>query len=96
MTTTFWLSDIEGAELKVDHKDGRTRLTVKDIYSVSSTQLDLGSVEENVKPTYLEEIYLNRKGEFKRLFLRKDGELIGEIIEREIQSLIDEANDNDW
>ena len=69
MTTTFWLSDIDGASLVVEHKEGRTRLTVKEIYSVSSTAMNFGSVQENVKKQYLEEYYLNKKGEFKKLFI---------------------------
>src|SRR6056300_888917 len=44
MTTTFWLSDISGAELVVEKKDGRTRLTVKKIYSISSTSIQIGNV----------------------------------------------------
>ena len=37
MSTTFWLQDLEGGKLIVNHKNGRTRLTIKDIYSISST-----------------------------------------------------------
>lgn len=96
MTTTFWLSDIDGANLVVEHKEGRTRLTVKEIYSISSTAMNFGSVQENVKKEYLEEYYLNRKGEFKKLFIRKDGKLINEIIESAINGLIEQKNDNDW
>lgn len=95
MTTTFWLSDIDGASLVVEHKEGRTRLTVKEIYSVSSTAMNFGSVQENVKKQYLEEYYLNKKGEFKKLFIRKDGELINKIIQNSIRTLIEEKND-DW
>lgn len=50
MTIPFWLTGISGTELGVK-KDGRTRLTVKKIYSISSTKLDFGSVKENVKPS---------------------------------------------
>ena len=55
MTTTFWLSDIDGANLVVENKEGRTRLTVTEIYSISSTVMNFGSVQENVKKQYLEE-----------------------------------------
>lgn len=96
MTTTFWLSDIAGAKLKVDKKDGRTRLTFSDIFSISSTKLDFGQVEQNVKPSYLNEIYVNnKKGVFKNLFLKKDGKLINDIIELKIKELLDTDSD-DW
>ena len=95
MTTTIWLQDISGAELIVEKKDGRTRLTVKKIFAVSSARLDLGMVEENVTPSYIEEVYVKKKnGEFRPLFLRKDGNLINTIIEREINALL--PNDDDW
>jgi len=95
MTTTFFISDITGAKLKVDRKGKRTRLTVSDIYSISSIKLDFGEVEENVKPDYAEDIYL-KKGKFKKLFLRKDGKLLNDIIVRAIKTLLDENNDNKW
>ena len=95
-TTTFWLTDIAGAKLKVQKKDGRTRLTVYDIYSISSTRLDMGMVEENVTPTYAGEIYISKKkGVFKNLFLKKDGRLIHKIIESKIEELL-EGEDDDW
>ena len=50
MTTTIWLSNIAGAKMKIDKKDGKTRVTIIDIYSVSNTQMDFGVVKENIKP----------------------------------------------
>lgn len=95
MTTTFWLTDISGAELVVEKKDGRTRLTVKKIYSISSTKLDFGNVEQNVKPSYIEDIYVKKKnGAFKNGFIKKDGKLINDIIVREINALL--PSNDDW
>lgn len=96
MTTTFWLSDIEGAKMKVEHKDNRTRITINDIYSISSTKINLGQVEENIKPIYAEEIYVSKNGVFKKFFLKKDGKLIEEIINREINNLIKYETEDDW
>ena len=93
MTTTFWLSDISGADMKVEKKDGRTRITLSKIFSVSSTTMNFGSVLQNPKPTYAEKVYL-KKGEFKRLFIKKDGALIEEIILREIKALL--PGNDDW
>lgn len=91
MTTNQWLKDISGAELVVEKKDGRTRVTVKKIFAVSSYTLE----GINVTPTYIEEIYVKKKnGEFRPLFLKKDGDLINTIIEREINALL--PSDDDW
>ena len=99
MSTTFWLQDLEGGKLIVNHKNGRTRLTIKDIYSISSTALNYGGVMTNPdKPTYAHEMYVKRKkGVFKKLFLKKDGNLLNQIIIKEINSLINEnSTDEDW
>ena len=97
MTTTFWLTDISGAELVVEKKDGRTRLTVKKIYSISSTKLDFGNVEQNVKPSFIEDMYIKKKnGTFKKLFIKKDGKLINDIIVREINALLPSNDDDNW
>jgi len=97
MTTTFWLSDIAGAKMIVQKKEGRTRITLKDIYSVSSTKIDLGVVEQNVKPSYASEIYYKRnKGSFSKLFVRKDAKLINEIIEKTIKELLPSEENDDW
>ena len=50
------------------------------IFSISRNTINLGNVIQNPKPTYIEEGYL-KKGEFKRLFIKKDGALIDEIIQ---------------
>ena len=97
MTTTFWLSDIAGAKMRVQKKEGRTRITLRDIYSVSSIKIDLGVVEENVKPVYASDIYYKRnKNSFIKLFVRKDAKLIDEIIERAIKELLPSEEDDDW
>lgn len=97
MTTTFWLTDISGADLVVEKKDGRTRLTVRKIHSISSVSISLDNVHQNVTPTYLGEIYLKKKnGEFRNSFIKKDGKLINDIIEREINALIPNNDDDDW
>jgi hypothetical protein len=97
MTTTFWLTDISGADLVVEKKDGRTRLTVRKIYSISSVSITIGDVQENVTPTYLEEIYVKkRNGEFRNSFIKKDGKLINDIIEREINALLPSNDDDNW
>lgn len=95
MTTTMWLQDISGAELLVEKKGNRTRLTVKKIYSVSSVSLDLGGIQENVTPTYIEDVYLKKKdGTFRKGFIKKDAKLIDDIIVREINSLV--PSNDDW
>ena len=95
MTTTMWLSDIAGAKMRVQKKEGRTRITLRDIYSVSSTKIDIGVVEENVKPIYANEIYYKKnKNSLSKLFVRKDAKLINEIIERTVKELYEE--DDDW
>jgi len=97
MTTTFWLSDISGAKMKVQKKEGRTRITISDIYSISSIKIDLGSVEQNVKPMYATSVYYNRKkGVFKKLFIRKDNKLINDIIEKSIDKLLPNEEQDDW
>ena len=97
MTTTFWLSDISGAKMKVQKKEGRTRITISDIYSISSIKIDLGSVEQNVKPMYATWVYYNRKkGVFKKLFIRKDNKLINDIIEKSIDKLLPNEEQDDW
>lgn len=97
MTTTIWLRDISGADLIVEKKDGRTRLTVRKIYSISSVSITIGDVQENVTPTYLEEIYVKKKnGEFRNSFIKKDGKLINDIIEREINALLPSNDDDNW
>ena len=93
MTTTIFLQEIGGGKLTVNHKNGRTRLTITDIHSISSSSIHLGAVSTNAqKPTYLHRIYA-RKGKFSKKFLKKDGKLLNEIIKKEINSLI--SND-DW
>ena len=96
LTTKIWLQTLYGAELVVEKKDGRTRVTVKKIFAVSNRKPLFGSVEENVTtPTYIEDVYVKKKnGEFRPLFLRKDGDLINTIIEREINALL--PSDDDW
>ena len=97
MTTTFWLSDISGAKMKGQKKEGRTRITISDIYSISSIKIDLGSVEQNVKPMYATWVYYNRKkGVFKKLFIRKDNKLINDIIEKSIDKLLPNEEQDDW
>ena len=97
MTTTFWLSDISGAKMKVQKKEGRTRITISDIYSISSIKIDLGSVEQNVKPMYATSVYYNRKkGVFKKLFIKKDNKLINDIIEKSIDKLLPNEEQDDW
>ena len=63
------------------------------IFSISRNTINLGNVIQNPKPTYIEEGYL-KKGEFKRLFIKKDGALIEEIILREIKALL--PGNDDW
>ena len=97
MTTTFWLTDIAGAKMKVQKKEGRTRITISEIYSISSIKLNFGGVEENVKPDYATSIYYNRrKGVFKKLFTRKDSKLINGIIEKSIDKLLPKEEQDDW
>ena len=97
MTTTFWLSDISGAKMKVQKKEGRTRITISDIYSISSIKIDLGSLEQNVKPMYATSVYYNRKkGVFKKLFIKKDNKLINDIIEKSIDKLLPNEEQDDW
>tara|TARA_B110000459_G_C16231769_1_gene325287 strand:+ start:117 stop:578 length:462 start_codon:yes stop_codon:yes gene_type:complete len=97
MTTTIWLSNIAGAKMKIDKKDGKTRVTIIDIYSVSNTQMDFGVVKENIKPSYADEIYYKRKKRvFSRLFMRKDNKLINVIIEKAIDKLLPKEEQDDW
>ena len=92
--TPPYIRDISGAELVVEKKEGRTRLTVKKIFSISSYSLDFGGVEENVKPTYLEELMVKKKdASCRKQFIKKDGKLINDIIVREINALLP-SNDN--
>ena len=95
MTTTFFLQNLEGATLVAEHKDGRTRVTIKDIYSIDGTTLTIGGVSTNPdKPIYAHEIYVkNKKGVFKPLFLKKDGKILNDIILKEIKSL---TQDDNW
>ena len=99
MTTTFWLTDIAGAKMKIQKKEGRTRVTISDMYSISSTKLNLYGVEQNIKPEYASKWYYNRrKGVFKKLFVKKDSKLINNIIEKSIKKLFqnEEEDDGDW
>ena len=93
--TPPYIRDISGAQLVVEKKDGRTRLTVKKIFSISSYSLDFGGVEENVKPTYLEALMVKKKdASFRKQFIKKDGKLINDIIVREINALL--PSNDDW
>jgi len=94
-TTTFFLQNLEGATLVAEHKDERTRITIKDIYSIDNTSISIGGVSTNPdKPTYAQEIYVkNKKGVFKTLFLKKDGKILNDIILKEIKSL---TQVDDW
>ena len=85
MTTTMWLKDLQGAKLIAEHKDGRTRITIKDIYSIDGESYD--STNPN-KPTYAHEPYVkHKKGVFKNRFIQKDGKLLNDIILKEIKNL---------
>ena len=80
--------------MKVQKKEGRTRIKLRDIYSVSSIKINLGVVEENVKPIYANELYYKKnKNSFSKLFVRKDAKLINEIIERTVKELYEENDD---
>ena len=94
--TTIYLKQVSNAKLIVDHKNGRTRLTVKNIYAIDDASYTIYGVTTNPdKPTYAHEIYVkNRKGVFSSKFLKKDGKLLNDIIEREIKSLT--TKDDDW
>tara|TARA_R100001480_G_scaffold36892_2_gene49617 strand:+ start:600 stop:1076 length:477 start_codon:yes stop_codon:yes gene_type:complete len=97
LTTTIWLQNMEGAKLIAEHKDGRTRVTIKDIYSIDGASYEVYNVSTNPnKPTYAHEIYVkNRKGVFKNIFLKKDGKLLNDIIIKEIKNLTNPTGD-DW
>ena len=96
MTTTFFIQDISGAKLKVQKKDGRTRLTVSEMISTPSAKINTGYVEETGKDMYAEDFYVNRKGIFKKLFIKKDAEIIHNIILGEITRLLGDDDDDDW
>lgn len=88
LKTSQFVLDISGADLIVEKKDGRTRLTVRKIYSTTNTLL-FGPIT-----VYLEEIYINRKGEFRKSFIKKNHKLIDEIIQKEIKNLV--PKNEDW
>ena len=94
--TPPYIRDISGAELVVEKKDGRTRLTVKKIFSVSSISINWGGgIEDNVTPTYLDEFMVRKKdASFRKQFIKKDGKLINDIIVREINALL--PSNDDW
>ena len=102
LTTTIWLQNLEGAKLIVDHKNGRTRLTVKDIYAIDGSSYTYvispvyGATTNDDKPSYAHETYVkNRKGIFRRNFIKKDGKLLNDIILKEIKNLTAQKDD-DW
>ena len=97
LTTTIWLQNMEGAKLISENKDGRTRLTIKDIYLIDGASYELYNVSTNPnKPTYAHEIYVkNCKGVFKNNFLKKHGKLLNDIILKEIKNLT-KPTDDDW
>lgn len=88
LKTSQFVLDISGADLIVEKKEGRTRLTVRKIYSTTNTLL-FGPIT-----VYLEEIYINRKGEFRKSFIKKNHKLIDEIIQKEIKNLV--PKNEDW
>ena len=92
-STTIYLKQVSKAKLIVNHKDNRTRLTVRDIASIDNEVVTVYGVSTNPnKPTYAHEIYA-RKGAFSKKFVKKDGKILNDIILKEINSLI--SND-DW
>ena len=50
----------------------------------------LNSLDERKTDIYV------KKGVFKRLFIRKDGEIIDDIILRSINTLIGSSKNDDW
>ena len=91
-STTIYLKQVSQAKLIVNHKDGRTRLTVRNIASIDDAEYTiLNSTTNSNKPTYAHEIYA-RKGVFSKKFIKKDGKTLNDIILKEIDFLIEENN----
>lgn len=95
MTTTIFITQLTGADMKVEKKEGRTRITITNIFCVLSTSMSTGSFTIDGNPvTYAGEIYVSKNtGAFKKKFLKKDGRILNDIIEREITDLLPK---DDW
>jgi hypothetical protein len=95
MTTTIFITQLQGADMKVEKKEGRTRITITNIFSFFSTSVSTGSYTIEGNPnTYAGDIYVSKNsGAFKKKFLKKDGRILNEIIEREISDLLPK---DDW
>ncbi len=82
----IYLRDLQSADLVVQHKDGKTRFLVKNIKSLTKfTAFD-------TEPELINDVVI-KKGEFRKLFLKRDSRILNEIIERAVKSIIEE---NSW
>jgi len=95
MTTTIFITQLQGADMKVEKKEGRTRITITNIRSFLNITMRGGVAEVDTGgDTYAGEIYISKNtGAFKKKFLKKDGRILNEIIEREINDLLPK---DDW
>ncbi len=81
----IYLRDIHSADLIVQHRANQTRVLVKNIKSFGAMDNEPSSVNRN--------IINSKKGEFRKFFLKRDIEILNDIIERSVTSLLEE---NSW
>ena len=80
----IYIRDIHSADLVVHHKDDKTRLLVKNIKSFTSLDDEPSLINKTVINT--------NKGEYRKFFLKRDSKVLNEIIERAVNSIIDESS----
>ena len=80
----IYLRDIHSADLVVQHKDNKTRFLVKNIKS-------FGSMDN--EPSNVNGIVINqKKGEYKKFFIKRDSSILNDLIEQSIKSLIEDIS----
>lgn len=96
MTTTIFITQLTGADMKVEKKEGRTRITITNICAyLNYSAMGRAAYADEGTCTYAGEGYISQNsGAFKKKFLKKDGRILNEIIEREINDLL--PKDDDW
>lgn len=82
-TLAIYLRDIHSANMIVQKKGNKTRVLVKEIKSFTPLDNEPEGIDMNV---------INGKGEFRKFFIRRDLEILNEIIERSVNSIIEESN----
>lgn len=91
--SSLFMTKLKGADMGVEKREGKTRITLTNIYAEFEVSYINGNKFEGGRTTAFDE-YVNKKtGVFKKKFLKKYERILNEIIEREINDLLPK---DDW